>query len=302
MSDQRARYVAVLKARLQAALRSPNLEAWATGQVPDVRLHPEGRYMDPDIAMLEDVLLEHGLQPDNSLNLALVTAFAQAVQAVCTDENELLYTSYNGIGWLLAGWRGLASTRLKDGDGREVLLACVAAATGVHAAAFLAIEAGTNNLMELASSPLRAVRMAVPEGLGALLAVHWDRTLHELRRAVIVGDAFRHLAVIRAVSRPELLSVRAHALDALDLHHAILAARRRQSPDARLDEAGRLLRAALPGTIGALLMAERLSGFAAARTWMAWGDPDIVAIVHESATRQPIASYEEAAYLRQRFS
>lgn len=302
MSDRREMHPYVLKARLKAALRSPNLESWATGQVADPRQISDGRFTDLDIAMLEDYLLEHGQHPDGSLNLDLVTAFAEAVEEVCTDDSVSLYTSYNGIGWLLAGWRGLANTRLGEGDGRGILLACVAAATGVHAAAFLAIEAGTSSLMDLAASPLSMVRLAVPEGLRYLLAAHWDRTLRELWRSVALGDAYRHLAVVRVVSLPELLRVRSQALDALDLHHAVLAAWRRQPSAARLDEAGRLLRAALPQTISALLMAERLAGFAAARTWLAWGDLDITAIVHESATRQPLASYEEAAFLRQHYS
>ena len=105
-----------------------------------------------------------------------------------------------------------------------------------------------------------------------------------------------------AVADSALLTVRAHVLDVLDLHHGILATYRRLSAERRYSDQGRALAVSLSDTIRVLLLADRRTGFAAARTWLAWGDQDIQQIVLNSVAEQPLSSYEETAFLRQSYA
>ncbi len=301
-ADRREKYRAELRPLLAAALRSGNLRTWSGGVLTASGRVLDDRFKDDDILALEQYLLDHSGLPDHGLSDHLLAAFAAEVHRICYDETVSLRVSYNGVEWLMEAWRSLAQVRIPEDDPRVVLPACAVMGTGVHAVAFKAVAEGARILMHMASSPLATVREVVACGFQQMLAEDWPHTVHELRRYAHIGDAQQHRAAVLAVAEPLLLAERARALDALDLHHAILAAYRRLSPAARRGEHVQALRQALPGTIGVVLAAERRAGFAAAQTWLAWGDADITQIVRESVEQPPLAHYEEAAYLRQSFS
>lgn len=305
MLDPRDMHRRALRPLVEAALQADGLQAWANGVVTDALQAPDRQLKAGAITALEDYLLAQaipsGLRTTSGLNFDLVVAFADEIQRICTDESISLLVSYNGVAWLLEGWRVRTPPRLSADDPLVILPACVAAGLGVHAAAFLAIEEGMRALMHLAGG-LAPVREAAVLGLQRMLEQRWTRTLHELRRYALIGDCRQHAAALKAVSVPRLLTDRGRTLDALDLHHEILAAYRRLPQVARASEAGLALRRTLPETVARLLVAERLAGFAAAWAWLAWGDPDVSAIIQESIAGQPLASFEEAAFLRLNFS
>ncbi len=301
MTDSNGQFRADLRDLLDKALHSGNLRTWSGGLLTASGRVLDDRFKDDAIAALEQYLITNSGLPDDEISDRLLNAFAAEVYRVCCDEDQSLRVSYNGVMWLMEAWRYLAQVNLADDDPRVVLPVCAAIGTGVHAVAFQGVAEGARILMHLASSALRRVRDVIPRGFQQMLAENWPPTIHELQRYAHIGDAWQYAAAVLAVAEPLLLADRAKALDALDLHHAILSAWRRMPPALRRTESGQYLRRVLPGAIGVLLAAERRSGFAAAQTWLAWGDAEITRVVRESVASPPLAGYEEAAFIRQSF-
>ncbi len=301
-SEARSHYRRELRPLLDAALRTPNLRDWSGGFLTVARLSLDERAREGEIEALEDYLLAHSGLPEGELDRDLLAAFADEIQRVCHDETLSLRLSYNAVSWLLSAWRFLADARLADADPLVALPCCAAIGTGVHAVAFRGVAEGTRVLMHMASGPLWRVRDAVAQGFQRMLAEDWPRAMHELRRYALIGDVQQQRVMLVAMTEPTLLSERAHALDALDLLHAILAGFRRLPAQARYGTAVQALRDTLVEAISAVITVERRAGFAAAQTWLAWNDPGIAEIVRQSVERQPLASWQEAASLRQSFS
>lgn len=301
MADSNEQYRAKLHDLLDDALNSGSLRTWSGGLLTASGRVLDDRFKDDAIVALEQYLIAHSGLPDGDLNDRLLNAFADEIRLICYDADRSLRISYNGVMWLLEGWRYLAQVRLADADPWIVLPVCAAIGTGVHAVAFQAVTEGARILMHLVSGAQCPVRDVIPRGFQQMLAEDWPHTIYELQRYAHIGDAWQYAAAVLAVADPLLLIERAHALDALDLHHTILAALRRMTPAQRRVEAVQVLRQVLPGTIGTLLAAERRSGFAAAQTWLTWGDPDITQAIRESVASPPLAGYEEAAFIRQSF-
>lgn len=300
--EPRSRYRRALRPLLDAALRTRNLRDWSGGFLTVARLSLDDREREGEIEALEDYLLAHSGLPEGELDQDLLAAFADEIDRVCHDETLSLRLSYNAVSWLLSAWRFLADARLEDSDPLVVLPCCAAIGTGVHAVAFRGVAEGTRVLMHMASGPLWRVRDAVAQGFQRMLAEDWSRAMYELRRYALIGDAQQQQVMVGAVAEPGLLTERAHALDALDLLHTVLAGFRRLPAHVRYSPSVQALQRTLVEAISTVIAVERRAGFAAAQTWLAWGDPDVAEIVRESVERQPLASCQEAASLRQSFS
>jgi hypothetical protein len=302
MASIQDHYRSELRPLLYDALQSGNLRTWSGGVLTASGRRIDDRHKDEAILALEGYLIEHNNLPYVALNEDLINAFADELRDVCRDEAVSLRINYNGVACLLEAWRYLAQTLSDPGDPQIILPACAAIGTGVHAVAFLAAAAGVHILMDLADYDLWPVRDALVMGVQRMLADDWGRTFYELRRFVRIGDVQQHAVLVQAVADADLLRERPHALDGLDLHHAVLAAYRRLAAPRRYGVQARILSVTLIDTIGMLLLAERRAGFALARAWLAWGDMDIQQIIRESIADQPLASFEEAVFLRQSFS
>lgn len=298
MTDRRTSFRQAIRPLLEAALHADNLRDWSGGVLTASGRRLDDRLKDDALRVLERYLLAHGGLLEHELDGDLLAAFGDEIDRLCHDETVSLRTSYSAVGWLLEGWRFLADLTLPDDEPHIVLPACAAVATGIHAAAFQAVEQGARTLMHLAASPLWPVRDAVPRGLCRMLDENWPRTCYELRRYAHIGGALQHRAIALALVTAPSLTKRAHALDALDLLHTILAAYRRLSRGQRLAESAQALHEALVQAVGAAITAERCAGFAAAQTWLAWHDPGITAIVQAAIAQPPLAACEEAALLR----
>ncbi|GEM_PF-3061328 len=293
MQPTQENYRRALRPLLAAALRAPDLHTWSAGFLTVAGRRLDDRWKDDEVLALERYLLENSGLPAH-VNDDLLAAFADEIHRVCHDETLSLRISYNGVAWLLDAWRFLTGMPLPSDAPQVILPCCAAVGTGVHAVAFLSAAEGTRVLMRLASGPLLLVREAAAQGLRRMLAGDWLHTMYELRRYAHIGDALEHGAAVRAVAAPELLSDRAHALDALDLYHAILAAYRRLPPASRQHGEHRALAEALAASLGIVIAAGGEVGLAAARTWLAWDDAEISRIV-QAGLEQVSASSSGAA-------
>lgn len=293
MSGPHEAHRVTLRPLLAAALAATHLHHWSRGYLTVAGRRLDNRLKDREILELEDYLLDHSGLPGDGLNRVLLAAFADEVQAVCTDETLSLRLSYNAVLWLLEAWRFLADADVRQDDPLVVLPACAAVGTGVHSIVFRAAFEGARILTHLATSPLRAVREAVVLGFRRMLAEDWPRTMYELRRYAHIGDLLQHRLLVAAVAEAELLTTREQALDALDLHHSIMAALRRRSPAARRSPEAQAFFQTLTETVGVVVAAAPQTGFAAAQTWLSWDDPDISAAVREGLTHPALAPYAE---------
>ncbi len=306
MSDKREMHRQALHPLLVAALDSPGLLSPSDSRLARFSLNPDLRahLLDPDIAALEDYLIDHSNLPGRRANLELIAAFADAVSAVCAAPDLSLNRSYVAMEWLLRELLTRHPPAVFGSDPDSPLQlpqVCGAVAFGEWAAAFQHIEAGVATLLEVGSSPLWRVREAAAMGLQRLLRRRWDSTVRRLRRWSLDATAYEWRALIAGIAEPDLLEDASHALDALDLHYAALAAIRRLPPGVRRDADVRTLRQALGYSVSVVVAAVPAAGFAQMQTWAAWDDPDVTWILRENVKKKRLERWPgDLAALRDR--
>ncbi len=233
---------------------------------------------DPDIAALEDYLIDHGGLPSAEVDWSLVEAFADEVAALCNDENVSLRHSYVGMEWLLWLLRHRYPPALFGADPESPLQLpelCGVVALGEWAVAFRHIEAGVGALLDHAQSPLPPVREACARGLRRMLRGAWTGTYARLRRHALDADALAWRTAIAALADPSLLEARAHTLDALALCGEALAYLRRLSPAAHTHADTRALTRTLGEALAVIVRAAPEVGFAQLWAWAAWDVPPV---------------------------
>ena len=304
MLTKRDKHRQALQPLLNAAIDSPgllspkelNMARFSLNM--DIRTH----LLDPDIAALEDYLLDHSKLPGRRANLELAWAFADEVGALCRDGEVSLRRSYIATEWLL--WelmqRYPPATFGSDPDSPlQMPQLCSAIAFGEWAAAFQHIERGIEVLLELASSPLWRVREAVAMGLQRMLTTRWTSTVRRLRRRQIDLTPYEWRAVAAGLAEPDLLQTTQNALDALDLHYAALAYLRRLPATMRRHEAVRTLRQGLGYTLSVVVVAAPAAGFAQMQACAAWDDSDIRWVLRENLKKKRLSAWpDQVAALR----
>jgi hypothetical protein len=163
MTSKREMYRAALRPLLLAALDSPGLLSPAEFNMARFSLNAKLRahLLDPDIAALEDYLIDHSNLPGPRANLELVWAFADEVAALCAAPDVSLNRSYVALEWLLWQLHHRYPADLYGSDPDSPLQMpqlCGAVARGEWAAAFRHIELGVSTLLEMADSPLWRVK------------------------------------------------------------------------------------------------------------------------------------------------
>ncbi|MBN2304192.1 MAG: hypothetical protein JXQ72_06940 [Anaerolineae bacterium] len=269
-----------LRPLLVVALDSPGLLSPEQFKIARFSLDMQLRVhlLDPDIAALEDYLIDHSALPGRRANLELIGAFADEVSALCAASDVSLNSSYIALEWLLLELLNRYPPDMFGSDPDSPLQMpqlCGAVGFGAWAVAFQHIESGVRTLLDLANSPLWRVREMVAFGLQRMLAGNWTSTTRRLRRRAIDATAWEWRALVAGVAEPDLLADPAHALDALDLHYAALAYLRRLPPDSRRGDPAQTLRKALGYSVSVIVAAAPEAGFAQLRAWAAWDDPDV---------------------------
>ena len=308
MPPKQETYRQALRPLLVAALDSPGLLSPSESRLARFSLNPDLRahLLDPDIAALEDYLIDFSQLPGRRANLELIGAFADSVGALCTAPDLSLNRSYVAMEWLLREFlvRHPPAVFGSDPDSPlQMPQICGAVAMGEWAAAFQHIEAGVATLLEVGISPLWRVRESAAMGLQRLLRHRWDSTVRRLRRRILDATAYEWRALIAGIAEPDLLADPDHALDALDLHYAALASLRRLPPLVRRDPAVRTLRQALGYSVSVVIAATPAAGFAQAHAWITWDDPDVLWILRENVKKKRLSAWpDELVALRDRLA
>jgi hypothetical protein len=298
MSSKRETYRQALRPLLLAALDSPGLLSPSEFKMaryspdPGLKVH----LLDPDIAALEDYLIDHSHLPGRRADLELIAAFADEVGALCTEPDLSLNCSYVALEWLLRELLDRYPPAVFGGDPDSPLQVpqmCSAVALGEWAAAFRHIEAGVATLLDLAGSPLWRVREAVAMGLQRMLERRWGSTVRRLRRRALDATAYEWRALVAGIAEPALLADSPRALDALDLHYAALAYLRRLPEGSRRGDPVRTLRQALGYSVSVVVAAAPEAGFAQMRAWAAWGDPDVTWVLRENLKKKRLERWPD---------
>jgi hypothetical protein len=252
--------------------------------------------LDPDIAALEDYLIDHSSLPGRRANLELVAAFADEAAAICTAPDVSLHRSYISMQWLI--WRLLnrypPALFGRDPDSPlQMPQLCAAVAMGEWAVAFQHIELGVSTLLDLADSPLWRIREGIAMGLQRMFDRAWDSTYRRINRRSLDATAYEWRALIAGIAEPHLLTDPAHALDALDLHYKTLAYLRRLPPESRRAESVRTLRQALGYSVSVVVAAAPDAGFAQMQAWALWADPDVTWIIRENLKKNRLSQWPE---------
>lgn len=299
MSSKRETHRRALRPLLQAALDSPGLlspEQFKMARFSlDVRLRKH--LLDPDLAALEDYLLDHSALPGRRANLELVWAFADEISALCAAPDVSLQRSYVALEWLLIELLNRHPPAVFGGDPDSPLQMpqmCGAVGYGAWAVAFRHIESGIERLLALAHSPLWRVREAVAMGVQRMLAANWPSTVRRLHRRAVGATALEWRAIAAGIAEPGLLAEPGRALDALDLQYGAFAYLRRLPPESRREEAVRTLRQALGYTASVVVGAAPEAGFAQLGAWAAWGDPDVRWAVRQNLKKKRLAAWPDA--------
>ncbi|MBN1680838.1 MAG: hypothetical protein JW966_11145 [Anaerolineae bacterium] len=298
MSAKQETHHQALRPLLRNALSSPALLSPSDFMLARYSLKTGLRknLLDPDIAALEDYLIDNSNLPGRRGNLEMVWAFADEVGRVCASPDVSLSMSYVAMEWLL--WWLMRhyppSVFGSDPDSPlQMPQMCAVVAAGEWSATFSHIEAGTSMILDQADSPLWRIREGVAMGLQRMLGHAWDSTLRRLWRWGLDAGAYEWRAMAAGVAEPPLLVSRAHALDALDLHYHALAYLRRVPDSARRSDPVRTLRKALGYSISVAVAAAPNAGFAQMLTWAAWDDPDVRWVLRENLKKKRLSKWPE---------
>jgi hypothetical protein len=298
MSSKRETYCQTLHPLLLAALDSPGLLSPSAFKMARYSLDPglKRHLIDPDIAALEDFLIDHSHLPGRRADLELIAAFADEVGALCGEPDLSLNRSYVALEWLLRELLNRYPPAVFGGDPDSPLQVpqmCSAVAFGEWAAAFQHIESGVATLLDLAGSPLWRVREAVAMGLQRMLERRWTSTVRRLRRRALDATAYEWRALVAGIAEPSLLADSVRALDALDLHYTALAYLRCLPGKSRGSDPVRTLRQALGYTVSVVVAAVPQPGFAQMRAWAAWGHPDVTWVLRENLKKKRLARWPD---------
>ena len=280
MSTRKTAYRQALRPLLHAALHSEGLlppDQFTLARF-SVDRRRRAQLFDPDIAALEDYLIDHGGLPNKPLDWGLVAAFADEVAALCNDADVSLRYSYVGMEWLLWILRHRYPPALFGADPESPLQLpelCGVVALGEWAVAFHHSEAGVQALLEHAQSPLALVQEASARGLRRMLRGAWTATYARLRRHALDANAAAWRTMIAALAAPALLSTRPRTLDALALCGEALSYLRRLSPPAAERPETRALVDALGEALAVAVHAAPEIGFAQMWAWAAWDVPTV---------------------------
>lgn len=298
MTSKRDTHRQALRPLLQAALDSPGLLSPPELSMALFSLNPNlsAHLLDPDIAALEDYLIDHSNLPGPRGNLELIAAVADEVRALCTAPDVSLHRSYIAVQWLL--WRLLNRyPPAVFGDDPDSPLQmpqlCGAVALGEWAVAVRHIELGVSTLLDLAGSPLWRVREGVAMGLQRMLDRDWDSTFRRMLRRALDARAYEWRAMVAGIAEPSLLVDPAHALDALDLHYAALAYLRRLPANVRREDSVRTLRQGLAYSVSVVVAAAPDAGFPMMDAWAAWGDPDVIWLLRENLKKNRLSKWPD---------
>ncbi|MBN1565635.1 MAG: hypothetical protein JXA10_17450 [Anaerolineae bacterium] len=298
-SSKRDTHRAALQPLLLAALDSPGLLSPNEFMMARYSLNPRHlrvHLLDPDIAALEDYVIDHSQLPGRRANLEMATAFADEVNAFCNSPSNSLRRSYVAMEWLLWVLMNRHPPEQFGSDPDSPLQMpqfCGAVAFGEWAAAFQQIEAGVMMMFTLAKSPLWRIREAVAMGLQRMLARKWDPTIHRLRRAALDIGPEEWRALVAGIAEPDLLTEQDHALAALDLHYAALSYLRRLPEKSRKTDRVRTLRQALGYTVSVTVAAAPEAGFPLMRAWLAWDDPDVRWVIRENLKKKRLSPWAD---------
>jgi hypothetical protein len=306
MPSNREKHCEALRPLVLAALDSPGLLSPSDFDIARFHLSANLRkhLLDPDIAALEDYVIDHSTLPGRQANLAMVGAFADEVGALCDAPDVSLNRSYVAMEWLLWRLMNRYPPALFGSDPDSPLQmpeVCGVVAFGEWAAAFRHIESGVEILLEHAHSPLWRVRDAAAMGFARMLARDWRSTLRRFRRRALNATPLEWRALVMGISVPERLTAPGHALDALDLHFRALSYLRRLSPAIRRQEPVAVLCDALSTTISDVVAAAPAAGFAQLHAWAAWDNPLVQDILRANLAQARLAAWpDEVAAVRAR--
>lgn len=298
MTSKRETHRHALRPLLLAALASEGLLPPDQFKLAHYSLNPglRAHLYDPDIAALEDYLIDHSNLPGKRANLEMIAALADEVGALCRDPHTSLASSYVAQEWLLWQLIYRYPPAIYGADPDSPLQMPQLAglvALGEWAAAFHHIESGTSTLLDHARSPLWRVREAVAFGLQRLLQHTWTSTVRRVQRLALDADAWQWRALVAGYAEPALLGDAAHAQTALDLHYAALAFLRQLPRDARRSDGVKVLHQALCYSIGVVVAALPDAGFAQMRAWAAWHDPDIDRALRANLKHKRLAAWPD---------
>lgn len=298
MSTKQEMHREALRPLLVAALDSPGQLAPSDFNLARYSLNADlsVHLLDPDIAALEDYLIDYSQLPGKRANLELVDAFADEVAAICTAPDVSLHRSYISLQWLI--WRLLNRypPALFGGDPDSPLQMpqlCAAVAMGEWAVVFQHIELGVSTLLDLASSPLWRIREGVAMGFQRMLDRAWDSTYRRICRRSVDATAYEWRAFVAGIAEPHLLTDPVHALDALDLHYNALSYLRRLSPEKRRADPVRTLRQALGYSVSVVVAAAPDAGFRQMQAWALWADPDVTWIIRENLKKNRLSKWPD---------
>ncbi len=300
MSSKREMHRAALRPLLAAALDSPGLLSPNEFMMARYSLNPRDLRMhllDPDIAALEDYLIDHSQLPGRRGNLEMAWAFADEVGDLCQSPDVSLRRSYVAMEWLLWELMNRYPPDVFGADSDSPLQMpqfCGAIAYGEWAAAFQQIEGGVALMFQLAHSPLWRIREGVAMGLQRMLAHKWANTIHRLQRMALDIGPYEWRALVAGVAEPSLLETRAAALDALDLHYSALVYLRCLPKSSRKTDRVRTFRKALGYSLSVVVAAAPEPGFALMRAFAAWDDPDVAWVIRENLKKKRLSPWTDA--------
>ncbi len=297
MPSKREMHRQAIRPLLLAALDSPGLLSPNDFMMARYSLNPRNlrqHLLDPDIAALEDYVIDHSNLPGRRGNLEMAWAFADEVGEFCHAPDVSLRRSYVAMEWLLWVLMNRHPPEQFGSDPDSPLQMpqfCGAIAFGEWAAAFQYIEAGVSMMFTLAKSPLWRIREGVAMGLQRMLARTWSPTIDRLRRASLNIGPEEWRALVAGIAEPDLLVEPDHALDALDLHYAALSYLRRLPESSRRSDRVRMLRKALGYSVSVVVAAAPEAGFPLMRAWIAWDDPDVMWVIKENLTKKRLSPW-----------
>jgi hypothetical protein len=305
MTTKRETYRQSLHPLLMAAITSPGLFSPEQFRLARFSLNPglRARLLDPDIAALEDYLIDHSNLPSPRADLELIAAFADEVGALCCAPDLSLNRSYVALEWLLAELIIRYPPAMFGSDPDSPLQMpqlCGLVALGEWSALFSHIESGINTLLTHAASPLWRIREGSAMGLQRMLALAWSSTIRRLRRQSVDAGAYAWRAIVAGVAEPPLLTSVPRALDALDLHYEALSFLRRLPTSVRRTDPAMTLRKALAYSVSVVVVPVPEIGFKQMHAWAAWNDPDITWILRENLKKNRLAKWpDHVAALRE---
>jgi hypothetical protein len=298
MSAKQETHAQALRPLLLAALDSPGQLAPSDFNMALFSLNADlsAQLLDPDIAALEDYLIDHSSLPGKRANLELIAAFADEVAAICTAPDVSLHRGYISMQWLI--WRLLnrypPALYGRDPDSPlQMPQICASVALGEWASAFKQIELGVSLLLDLADSPLWRIREGVAMGFQRMFDRAWASTYRRMSRRSLDARAYEWRALIAGIAEPRLLTDPVHALDGLDLHYNALAYFRRLPPDSRRSDPVRTLRQALGYSVSVVVAAAPDAGFPLMQAWALWADPDITWIIRENLKKNRLSKWPD---------